>query len=154
MPKNFRKNKKYSQGHYTPKNSDKYVGNKTPRYLSSWELRFFRWCDNNPKVVKWGSETCAVPYVSPLDNRMHKYLVDNVVHMKNQDGSISKYLIEIKPKKQTLPPTKHGNKKKTTIIYESHMYVVNTAKWKSAELYCKKHGYKFVILTEDELFSR
>jgi len=151
MPR--KKNSNYIQGVYKPTHPNKYAGNKYPRYLSSWELKFFRWCDNNNNVIKWGSETCKVPYVSPVDGRMHKYLVDNVVHMKTKTKSIEKYLVEIKPKKQTLPPKPHGNKKKTTMIYESTMYAINQAKWQAARLFCKKHNYKFVILTEDELFS-
>ena len=46
------------------------------------------------------------------------------------------------------------DKKRNTILYENAMYVVNQAKWQSAEKWCKKHGYKFLILTEKELFSK
>ena len=146
-----RNGKKYNQGIYRPQNPIKYMGRKNPRYLSSWELKFFRWCDNNTNVIKWGSESFAIPYISPIDNRLHKYLVDNVVHIK-EGSNIVKYLVEIKPKKQTLPPTKHGNKKPTTIIYENQTYAVNTAKWKSAKAWCNKNKYRFIILTEDQLF--
>jgi hypothetical protein len=152
MPRR-KKSSNYIQGIYRPTNPSKYAGVKSPRYLSSWELKFFRWCDNNDRVIKWGSETCKVPYISPVDGKMHKYLVDNVVHMITKSGKVDKYLIEIKPKKQTKPPTKHGNKKKTTIIYEHTMYAINQAKWHAARMFCKKHNYQFVILTEDELFS-
>ena len=31
------------------------------------------------------------------------------------------------------------------------MYVQNTAKWKAANMWAKKKGYKFLILTEKEL---
>lgn len=149
-----RSSKKYSQGVYKPTNKQKYVGVKYPRYLSSWELKFFRWCDNNDRIIKWGSESIKIPYKSPLDGRVHNYLVDNVVHLKAHNGQIKKYLIEIKPKKQTQPPSKHGNKKRSTLIYETQMFVTNQAKWQAARLFCEKHNYKFMILTEDELFSR
>lgn len=149
-----RSSKKYSQGVYKPTNKQKYVGAKYPRYLSSWELKFFRWCDNNDRIIKWGSESIKIPYKSPLDGRVHNYLVDNVVHLKTHNGQIKKYLIEIKPKKQTQPPSKHGNKKRSTLIYETQMFVTNQAKWHAARIFCEKHNYKFMILTEDELFSR
>lgn len=149
-----RSSKKYSQGIYKPTNKQKYVGTRYPRYLSSWELKFFRWCDNNDRIIKWGSESVKIPYKSPLDGRVHNYLVDNVVHIKTRTGQVKKYLIEIKPKKQTQPPTKHGNKKRSTLIYETQMYVTNQAKWSAARIFCEKHNYKFMILTEDELFSR
>jgi hypothetical protein len=146
--------KKYSHGIYKPRDRAKYVGTRNPRYLSSWELRFFRWCDNNPRVIKWGSETLAIPYKSPITGKVHKYLVDNIVHLRETDGTVGRYLIEIKPKKQTKPPTKHGNKKKTTILYEAHTYTINCAKWEAARAWALRHKYKFTIITEDELFFR
>tara|TARA_R110002110_G_scaffold135418_3_gene319466 strand:+ start:219 stop:674 length:456 start_codon:yes stop_codon:yes gene_type:complete len=142
---------KFHQGTYKPKNTHKYIGRGTPRYLSGWELRFFRWCDDNDNVIKWASENVIIPYVNPLDGKAHKYMVDNLVVIK-EGKTLTKYLIEIKPKKQTRKPTTHGNKKKSTILYENIEYVRNQAKWNSAREWCKKHGYKFQILTEDDLF--
>ena len=80
-------------------------------------------------------------------------MVDNMVKLREGD-KITKYLIEIKPKKQTQSPTNHGNKKQTTILHENRTYAVNIAKWKAAKDWCDKRGYKFQILTEDHLFSR
>jgi hypothetical protein len=148
-----RKYTQYKQGLYSPSNKKKYVGRGTPRYLSSWELKFFRWCDNNPNVVEWSSENVVIPYVSPVDKRPHRYMVDNMVKLREGD-KVTKYLIEIKPKKQTRRPTQHGNKKQTTILHENMTYAVNLAKWKAAQEWCKKRGYKFQILTEDHLFTR
>jgi len=45
------KSKKYSQGIYKPIPAGGYIGNKPPRFLSSWEHRFFRWCDTNINVI-------------------------------------------------------------------------------------------------------
>ena len=145
-----KKYKKYKQGIYKPA-TDKYKGGSNPKYRSSWELKFFRWCDSNPNVVEWSSESIAVPYTSPLDGRGHRYFVDNVVKIK-EGNNIVKYLIEIKPKRQTMKPTSHGNKKKSTILYESMEYVRNIAKWEAAKKWCSTRGYKFQILTEDHLF--
>jgi len=142
----------YKQGLYTPVNKSKYIGNGKPRYLSSWELRFFRWCDINTNVIKWGSESVIIPYTSPLDGRLHRYMVDNVVHIK-EGRTIKKYLIEIKPYKQTQQPTPSKRKKKSTILYENTMYIRNISKWKAAKAWCKKHNHEFLILTERELFS-
>ena len=104
-----RKNyKPYKQGLYTPINKEKYIGKGTPRYLSSWELKFFRWCDLNTNIIEWGSENIIIPYISPVDKRIHRYMVDNYVKIK-EGNKITKYLIEIKPKKQTVAPGKHGN---------------------------------------------
>jgi len=147
-----RKYNQYKQGIYTPKNSEKYIGRGSPRYLSSWELKFFRWCDNNPNVLEWSSESVIIPYISPVDQRPHRYMVDNVVKIKEGD-KITKYLIEIKPKKQTIKPKGHGNKKHTTIVYENMTYMTNIAKWQAARKWCKKRGYKFQLITEDHLFT-
>lgn len=144
--------KKYRQGIYKPTAKGGYCGAKNPRYLSSWELKFFRWCDNNPNVVKWGSETIKIPYVSPVDSKIHNYLVDNLIHLKTHNG-VEKYIVEIKPKKQTIPPKPHGNKKRSTMLYEHFTYQINIAKWKAAQEWAKKHRFKFLILTEDHLFS-
>lgn len=145
---------KYRQGVYKPLPRGGYIGTKHPRYLSSWELRFFRWCDNNPKVEKWGSESIKIPYKSPVDGKGHHYLVDNIIHYRKSSGRIEKYIVEIKPKKQTQPPIAHGNKKRTTILYEQFTWQTNVAKWQAAEKWAAKHGFKFLILTEDHLFNK
>jgi hypothetical protein len=145
------KHKTFKQGYYKPVNRSKYRGSLNPKYRSSWELKFFRWCDNNTNVVEWSSESLAIPYVSPVDNKVHRYMVDNVVKIK-EGNKIQKYVIEIKPKKQTLPPTTHGNKTRSTLLYENVMYATNMCKWNAAKEWCRRHGYKFQILTEDHLF--
>ncbi len=143
--------KKYRQGIFTPKNKNKFIGT-TATYRSGLELRFFRFCDDNSNVLQWGSENVVVPYFSPLDNKVHRYFIDNYVVIKEGD-TIKKYLIEIKPSKQTMPPTAKY-KKKEHLIYEQRQYIVNEAKWLSAKQYCVKNGLKFLILTEKELTIR
>lgn len=155
IKKPYKKYKEYRQGVYRPVNITKYKGSKHPRYLSSWELKFFKWCDRNPYVESWSSENIYIPYISPVDGKMHRYIVDNVVHIR-ESGRLVKYLIEIKPYKQTRPPTQHGNKKQSTMIYESTTWAINQAKWESAQRWATKNGYKFQIVTEKEfnLFNR
>lgn len=142
---------RFIQGIYKPINSEKYVGQGYPRYLSSYELHLFRFLDRNPNVVCWGSENIIIPYISPVDHKGHRYFVDNFVVIK--EGEVTKkYLIEVKPHKQTLPPQPHGNKKRSTILYESATYAVNQAKWKAAHDWCNARGFQFIILTEKDLF--
>ena len=139
---------KYRQGIFTPINKDKFMGS-TATYRSGLELKFMRFCDNNINVLKWGSENVIVPYISPLDGRVHKYYVDNFVVIK-EGSQIKKYLIEIKPSKQTQAPnTKY--KKKEHLIYEQSAWVINQAKWTAAKELCKKKGFDFLILTEKHL---
>jgi len=34
------------------------------------------YCDKNENILEWGSEEIALPYRSPIDNRVHKYYPD------------------------------------------------------------------------------
>ena len=89
--------------------------------------------------------------MNPLDNKVHRYFVDNYIIFKDREGKENKFLIEIKPSKQTKRPIRSKNKKSSTMLYEQKMYVQNTAKWKAAEKWANKKGYKFLIITEKEL---
>jgi len=143
----------YKQGLYRPVNHEKYIGRHLPEYRSSWELKFFQWCDRTETVLEWSSESVIVPYVSPVDSKVHRYYVDGTVVLREGD-KIEKYLIEIKPKKQTVPPVESKRKKASTLLYEKMTYAVNTAKWEAAEKFAKHKGMRFTILTEDQLFPK
>ena len=138
---------KYKQGVYKPINGDKFMG-EYATYRSGMELKFMRFCDSNPKVLQWGSENYIIPYRHP-DGKMRRYFVDNFVKIQEGD-KITKYLVEIKPSRQTKPPgTKY--KKKAHMIYEQIQYAVNMAKWESCKKYCDKRGFRFLIITEKDL---
>lgn len=141
-------NKNYRQGIFVPKNPNKFIGTKAV-YRSGLELKFMRFCDNNPNVIKWSSENVVIPYISPADGRVHRYFVDNFVAIK-EGTEIKKYLVEIKPYRQTMAPTTKY-KKREHLIYEQQMYAVNQAKWASAREFCAKKGLEFLILTEKDL---
>lgn len=145
-------NKKFRQGIYKPINSQKYRGNDYPRFLSSWELKLFRWCDMNENVIEWESEGIAIPYHNPVTEKTSFYFPDVILKLKSND-SIKKYLIEIKPFRQTQDPKNfdQGKKRKKTIIYENLNYIKNQAKWEAAKKWADKMGYEFTILTEKEL---
>lgn len=138
-------------GKYLPNNPKKYKGNPTMIfYRSLWELKFMKWCDLNHNVLEWGSEEIVVPYRSPLDGRYHRYFVDFYIKVQNKFGEIKKYLIEIKPKKQTQEP--QVQKRKTPrYINEVKTYVVNQAKWEAAREWAADRQLEFLILTEDHL---
>jgi len=139
------------QGKFKPSNPSKYRGDiHQIVYRSSWEIKYMKWCDTNPAVLEWGSETEVIPYKSPVDNRVHRYFVDFYVKIKAKDGAITKYLIEIKPEKFTKPPAIPQRKTKK-FIQEVFQYGTNQAKWKAAEEYCIDRGMKFLVLTEHDL---
>ena len=101
-------------------------------------------------VVAWSSEEIIVPYVSPVDGKTHRYFPDFVIKVKNRHGEMKTWMIEVKPKKQTLPPEK---KKRVTKQYitEVASWGINQAKWKYAKEYCLDRGWEFVLFTEDQL---
>lgn len=142
----------YQQGNFQPKNPHKYVGKVGDIYYrSSWEKKFMLWADSNPSVEYWNSEEIVIPYMSPVDERVHRYFTDFAVQIKHRDGVSRKYIVEIKPKAQTLPPKK-GKRSTNKYLEELKTYAVNQAKWKQANLFCEKNGMQFMVLTEEHLF--
>jgi len=138
-------------GKFTPKNPQKYVGDYTKiTYRSSWEARVMTWLDKEPNVISWASEELAIPYISPVDGKRHRYFPDFIVKVKNKDGKVSTMMIEIKPQKQSVEPTKRSRVTKQYIT-EVMTYGINQAKWKAAQEYCLDKGWQFKVLTEKEL---
>jgi hypothetical protein len=136
---------------YTPANPQKYAGDPTVIFMrSSWETRFALWCDHNPNVVKWVSEEIVIPYRCPTDNKIHRYFVDFKIQIKDKDGNIKTYLIEVKPSKQLLPPEYPGRKTQRYLV-ESAMFIKNQAKWSAARSYASDRKWEFKIITEHEL---
>lgn len=139
------------KGKFIPRNVSKYRGDyRNIIYRSSWELKFMKYCDLNKNILEWGSEEIVIPYRSPLDGKIHRYFVDFYIKVKNVDGDIQKYLIEVKPKKQTKAP-KVQKKMTKKYVYEVTEYAKNQAKWDAAKEFCEDRNYKFMLITEDEL---
>lgn len=135
------------KGSFMPRNVAKYKGNIRAVYFRSlWERQVFRWCDENPDVLEWSSEEHVIPYRCKTDGRIHRYFVDLYVKFKNQQS----YLIEIKPKSQTIQPKPQSRKTKKYIT-EVLTYVKNQSKWEAATEFCLERGYKFQVWTEVDL---
>lgn len=134
------------KGRYKVKNPSKYKGNPTQViFRSLWERQVFRWCDNDPSVLRWSSEEIIIPYRCKTDRKLHRYYPD--VYIKTKNGE---YLIEIKPKKETVPP-RDRSKKTKKYLNEVMTYIKNTSKWDAAKEYCADRGFIFDIWTEDTL---
>jgi len=139
------------KGKYQPSFPKKYKGDPTNViYRSLWERKFMVYCDLNENIIEWGSEEIALPYRSPIDNKIHRYFPDFYIKVKENNGILKKYLIEIKPKKQTSPPPKPQRQTKQ-YLYEAYEYAKNQAKWAAAKEFCKDRMWEFKVLTEDEL---
>ena len=138
-------------GKYRPTNPRKYKGDPTNViYRSLWERKFMQWCDLNSNIMEWGSEEFFIPYRSPVDKRVHRYFPDFYVKCRTTIGTTAKYVIEVKPAKQTEPPIKKSRVTKKYLT-EVTRYAINEAKWLAAEKYCKSRNMQFKILTEKEL---
>ena len=139
---------------FKPSHPRKYKGDaRNIICRSSWERRFCNWCDINESILEWGSEEFWIPYLSPLDNRTHRYFPDFIIKVKESTGDIKTYVIEVKPAKQTRRP-KPRKKVTKSYLYECKTYEVNQAKWKAAHEWCKDHRVEFKIITEKELGIR
>jgi hypothetical protein len=142
-----------NKGRFKPKNPQKYKGDANNIiYRSTWEIKVMRYLDDNPNVIWWGSEELPIPYYSPVDKKKHRYFPDFIAKMRKADGTVMTYIIEVKPEKQTQPPTQ--KRKTKTFLQEAITYEINKAKWFAAEEFCKDHGWQFLILTEKHLGIR
>ena len=142
------------KGKFKPINTLKYDGDSTTIvYRSLLERRFMVYCDTSSSILAWSSEEIIVPYISPVDNRWHRYFVDFWIRYKDSSGDIKASLIEVKPYSQTKEPRVAKDSKKPTrrFIGEVMTWGVNQAKWKAATEYSQDRKWDFKLITEKEL---
>ena len=138
-------------GKFTPNNPKKYKGDPHRiTYRSLWERKFMVYCDNSDSILEWGSEEIIIPYLSPVDGRIHRYFPDFYIKVQKHDGSTEKSIVEIKPKVQCSPP-KVPSRKTRSFYNAIKTWAVNEAKWKYATEFCDINGIEFKILNEDHL---
>lgn len=133
-------------GRYTVKNKSKYKGDCTKVfYRSHWEKHCMQFFDQTDAIKEWSSEEIVIPYLYEVDKRYHRYFMDFKVVWENNTTT----LIEVKPHKETKPPT--GNRRTKRYITEGYTFVKNQNKWQAANEYAKDRGWNFQIWTEIEL---
>lgn len=137
---------KFSKGGFSLKNPEKYVGTKLPIYRSSWEMSVMLFCDNNPSVQQWSSESVKIPYRDPLTGKQTVYVPDFLVVYVDKNQKRHAELWEIKPANQTLIEKVGKNP------YNQAQFVKNQAKWAAAAAWCQQQGIKFRILNEGDIF--
>ena len=119
-------------------------------YKSRLELRAMKYADYNKHIVKWAVEPFHVPYIKPTDGKIHRYFIDFFLEFSSGD----RFIVEVKPKGETIPPKKPSKKTQKAINnYQKALqtYAVNKAKWAAAREFAKKNNIRFIILTEEEL---
>jgi hypothetical protein len=138
---------KYANGFYQLLNPGKYVGKKTPHYRSGWEHTFMRFCDNNPNVLQWASESIHINYTNPFTNRATIYVPDFFIVYVDKSGAKRAELIEIKPSSQsTLESAKSTRDQAAAVL--------NMYKWQAAQAWCKTQGISFRVVTENDIFHQ
>ena len=144
--------RKRYKGKFKVKNPQKYKGNPSNIiYRSLMELRFMKWCDSSEKILQWSSEEVVIPYISPIDNKRHRYFPDFLIQTAK-----GWFLIEVKPQVESRPPKKKlveklDLKKKRRYMKSVRTWLVNEAKWKAAMTYCEARNWNWKILTEQDL---
>jgi len=137
-----------ARGKYSPKNKEKYVGVGDPTYRSSWELTSMMFCDNNPAVQQWASESVKIPYQDPLTGKNTVYVPDFLITYVDKNMTKHAELIEIKPNKQMKLEAVGKNP------YNQAEYVKNMAKWEAASRWAKRYGLKFRVINENDIFHQ
>jgi hypothetical protein len=139
---------RFARGKFIPKHPEKYIGNKTPTYRSSWEWSFMNTCDTHPAIQRWASEAISIPYRDPLTNRQTIYIPDFFIQYVDKTGKMFVELIEVKPSNQATLESVGKSK------YNQAQFVKNQAKWQAAQIWCKRQGIKFRVLSEKDLFHQ
>ena len=137
---------KYAQGIFVPKHPEKYVGRRTIKYRSSWELAFFQFCDNHPSVLQWASESVRIPYRNPLTGKNTTYVPDVFIVYQDKNGQNHAELIEIKPSKETAMEAAKSQ-------HDKLRAAINMSKWTAARAWCASNNLTFRVVTERDLFT-
>ena len=143
-------------GLFRPQHPEKYRGRVDQVvWRSLWELNYFKRLDTNPDVLEWSSEETVIPYQS-TDGKIHKYFPDLRFTIRQPDGTLKTFLVEIKPLFETLPPMRtkpvRTQRQYQRLLKETDTFLKNQSKWKAAREWCARHDMEFVLLTEKELF--
>lgn len=106
--------------------------------------------DERDDILAWASEEIAVPYLSPIDHKRHRYFPDFLIKARQKDGTEKIFMLEVKPAAQTTAP-KPRKRKTKKYIAEARTYLINNSKFTAAEEFCRKRGWVFKIITEKDL---
>jgi hypothetical protein len=116
-------------GRYKPKNQYKFDG-KDAIYRSLWERKVMLYLDQSDAVVRWSSESLAIPYMH--EGKQRTYYPDFVVEYIDTACTLQRKILEVKPHYQS-------------------KWKINQNKWTAAEQYAKENNYSFQVLTEKEI---
>ncbi|MFA5490241.1 MAG: TnsA endonuclease N-terminal domain-containing protein [Candidimonas sp.] len=137
----------YNQDFFEPKNPEKYLSGKKIFYKSAWELTVMRMLDEKSSILAWQSEPFTIYYLNPLTKKWKPYIPDFFVIYENKKGQKNAEVWELKPMTQT------GLVEAKT-RYDRAQVVINQAKWSYAVQWCSRKGYRFRVITENDIYRQ
>lgn len=138
---------RWANGKFGLAHPEKYVGTNTPTFRSSWEWQFMQFCDTNPNIIQWSSESVRIPYRNPFTGKPTIYVPDFLVVYMDKTGQKRAELVEVKPSGQTEMKFAKTTQAKATVL-------INMAKWEAARKWCAQQHISFRIITEAEIFKQ
>ena len=112
------------------------------------------WCDIKPHIVAWDYECLQIPYMCSIDKTQHRYIIDFLIDVdEKRDGNLTRYLIEVKPLSQILPPDIKKCRTKKSYNEKLYVYTINRDKRLAAEAVCRQKGWKYKVITEKDIFN-
>lgn len=149
------KNNEFNRGkkRYQPNFKQKYLSRDLPVIRSSWEFKVCKWLDHNESVVGWASEPFGITYYDPWSQKKRKYYPDFFAKIKDKNGVVKNWLIEVKPQKDAAPPRRGRGRNYKFLQEQKKRYITNMAKWAAAKRVAKRNGWYFQVLTEKEIFG-
>ena len=136
---------KYANGKFTVKNPAKYMGKRNPTYRSSWEFAFMNFCDNNPAVLNWTSESVKIPYFNPVSGKQTIYVPDFLIVYIDANQKQHTEVVEIKPSTETTMESARSYRDKLSVA-------INMAKWAAADNWARANNMRFRVITEYDIF--
>lgn len=137
----------YAQGKFQCKNPAKYIGKGQPTYRSGWEMVFMQFCDNNPAILNWASESINIPYRNPFTGKSTIYVPDFLIIYEDKNGQKHAEVIEIKPSTEATMESARNTRDRAYVA-------LNHAKWSAANAWCKQQGLTFRVITENQIFHK
>ena len=137
---------KYANGKYTVKNPEKYMGKRNPTYRSSWEFAFMSFCDNNPAVLNWTSESVKIPYFNPVSGKQTIYVPDFLIVYVDANQKQHTEVVEVKPSTETTMESARSYRDKLSVA-------INMAKWAAADSWARANNMRFRVITEYDIFK-
>ena len=138
--------KKFAQGKFGLKNPEKYIGNRTPTYRSSWEWAVMQMFDNNQNIEKWGSEVVKIPYRDPLTGKYTIYVPDFLIVYVDANQKQHTEVVEVKPSTETTMESARSYRDKLSVA-------INMAKWAAADSWARANNMRFRVITEYDIFK-